>query len=189
MRRRRASATSIERRSTRMSSSSGFGAPAVDETREDGDYDVDDVGGLDDDVVDDSAVDSTRARVDDDVAVEDAVTTTTTTTSASASTAGRSSRRRDARGVARDGAATALVVVGVLLLARKAWAWARGDDDERGHPGPGRDAGFHRAHRKCNRCGVRGKQVTVKCSRCKRCWYCSQACKKAAWAMEICECC
>tara|TARA_B100000683_G_scaffold243879_1_gene253631 strand:- start:72577 stop:73071 length:495 start_codon:yes stop_codon:yes gene_type:complete len=147
---------------------------------------------LDDDVIRDDDDD------DDDDDDSDAVKSSSTTTRDgdggdgfvdSRAVASTSMMGKSGRDVARDGAVTAVVVVVGGALARKAWAWARGDAAGRGHPGPGRDAGFHRAHRKCNRCGVRGKRVNVKCSRCKRCWYCSQTCKKAAWAMEICECC
>ena len=147
---------------------------------------------LDDDVIPDDDDD------DDDDDDSDAVKSSSTTTRDgdggdgfvdSRAVASTSMMGKSGRDVARDGAVTAVVVVVVGALARKAWAWARGDAAGRGHPGPGRDAGFHRAHRKCNRCGVRGKRVNVKCSRCKRGWYCSQTCKKAAWAMEICECC
>jgi hypothetical protein len=42
-------------------------------------------------------------------------------------------------------------------------------------------------YRKCNRCGKKGAGVC--CTRCRRAWYCSSACLKAAWKLEICECC
>ena len=91
------------------------------------------------------------------------------------------------------GAARARVGVAVVVGACALGAlvrWVRGGRDDAGRRRPGRvDARFNRAHRKCNRCGKRGDFVKVKCHRCKRCWYCSQECKKAAWAMEICECC
>ena len=129
--------------------------------------------------------DATRAMADADADAddanedEDATTTTTTTTN----------ERRDAReragDVARASLAIALLAVALARLRR----WARGDGDARGGA-PGRvSRRFAALHRKCNRCGARGSGVKVKCERCKRCWYCSQTCKKAAWALEICECC
>jgi hypothetical protein len=84
---------------------------------------------------------------------------------------------------AYGGAAT----IGTYILYRII-RWALGRDDH-GTFGSVPDRKFSATHRKCNRCGARGSQVRVKCERCKRCWYCSQACKKAAWSMEICECC
>lgn len=42
-------------------------------------------------------------------------------------------------------------------------------------------------YRKCNRCAKKG--AGVRCARCRRAWYCSNACLKAAWKLEICECC
>ena len=129
--------------------------------------------------------DATRAMADADAdaddAREDATTTTTTTTT--------TNERRDAReragDVARASLAIALLAVALARLRR----WARGDGDARGGA-PGRvSRRFAARHRKCNRCGARGSGVKVKCERCKRCWYCSQTCKKAAWALEICECC
>ena len=53
--------------------------------------------------------------------------------------------------------------------------------------GGGPDRAFAKSHRKCNRCGKRG--ANTRCDRCKRAWYCSSACRSAAWKMEICECC
>ena len=85
--------------------------------------------------------------------------------------------------VTYGGAAT----IGTYILYRVV-RWALGRDDH-GTFGSVPDRKFSATHRKCNRCGARGSQVRVKCERCKRCWYCSQACKKAAWSMEICECC
>ena len=129
--------------------------------------------------------DATRAMADADggdaEANEDATTTTTTTTP--------TNERRDAReragDVARASLAIALLAVALARLRR----WARGDGDA-STGAPGRvDRRFAALHRKCNRCGARGSGVKVKCERCKRCWYCSQTCKKAAWALEICECC
>ena len=130
--------------------------------------------------------DATRAMADADAddanEDEDATTTTTTTTPPT-------NERRDAReragDVARASLAIALLAVALARLRR----WARGDGDARGGA-PGRvSRRFAARHRKCNRCGARGSGVKVKCERCKRCWYCSQTCKKAAWALEICECC
>ena len=92
---------------------------------------------------------------------------------------------------ARDLGRGAIVVALAGALALGGWRlfrWARGGGGA-GRPPRRADARFSRAHRKCNRCGKRGDFVKVKCERCKRCWYCSQTCKKAAWAMEICECC
>ena len=40
---------------------------------------------------------------------------------------------------------------------------------------------------RCNRCAK--KDARVKCTRCKKAWYCSKECLKAAWKLEICECC
>merc|ERR1711959_564659 len=40
---------------------------------------------------------------------------------------------------------------------------------------------------RCNRCAK--KDARVKCTRCKNAWYCSKECLKAAWKLEICECC
>ena len=129
--------------------------------------------------------DATRAMAEPDAddanEDEDATTTTTTTTT--------TNERRDAReragDVARASLAIALLAVALARLRR----WARGDGDARGGA-PGRvSRRFAARHRKCNRCGARGSGVKVKCERCKRCWYCSQTCKKAAWALEICECC
>jgi hypothetical protein len=129
--------------------------------------------------------DATRAMADadaDDANEDDDATTTTTTTTPT-------NERRDAReragDVARASLAIALLAVALARLRR----WARGDGDARGGA-PGRvSRRFAARHRKCNRCGARGSGVKVKCERCKRCWYCSQTCKKAAWALEICECC
>lgn len=42
-------------------------------------------------------------------------------------------------------------------------------------------------YRRCNRCAKKGAEV--RCTRCRRAWYCSKACLKAAWKLEICECC
>ena len=42
-------------------------------------------------------------------------------------------------------------------------------------------------YRKCNRCAKKG--AGTRCTRCRRAWYCSPACLKAAWKLEICECC
>ena len=129
--------------------------------------------------------DATRAMADADAddanEDEDATTTTTTTTP----TTERRDARRSAGDVARASLAIALLAVALARLRR----WARGDGDARGGA-PGRvDRRFAARRRKCNRCGARGSGVEVKCERCKRCWYCSQTCKKAAWALEICECC
>ena len=44
-----------------------------------------------------------------------------------------------------------------------------------------------RVKHRCNRCAK--KDARVKCKRCKKAWYCTQACLKAAWKLEICECC
>jgi len=40
---------------------------------------------------------------------------------------------------------------------------------------------------RCNRCAK--KDARVKCNRCKKAYYCSRECLKAAWKLEICECC
>lgn len=42
-------------------------------------------------------------------------------------------------------------------------------------------------YRKCNRCAKKGAKV--RCTRCRRAYYCSRECLKAAWKLEICECC
>ena len=42
-------------------------------------------------------------------------------------------------------------------------------------------------YRRCNRCAKKGAKV--RCTRCRRAYYCSRACLKAAWKLEICECC
>lgn len=42
-------------------------------------------------------------------------------------------------------------------------------------------------YRRCNRCAKKG--ASVRCTRCRRAYYCSIICLKAAWKMEICECC
>ena len=130
--------------------------------------------------------DATRAMVDADADADDAREDATTTTTTTPPT---TNERRDAReragDVARASLAIALLAVALARLRR----WARGDGDARGGA-PGRvSRRFAARHRKCNRCGARGSGVKVKCERCKRCWYCSQTCKKAAWALEICECC
>ena len=43
------------------------------------------------------------------------------------------------------------------------------------------------AYRRCNRCARKG--ASVRCTRCRRAYYCSKACLKAAWKLELCECC
>ena len=92
-------------------------------------------------------------------------------------------KKRATTYAAYGGAAT----IGTYALYRVI-RWALGRDDH-GTFGSVPDRRFSATHRKCNRCGARGSQVRVKCERCKRCWYCSKECKKAAWSMEICECC
>ena len=129
--------------------------------------------------------DATRATADADAddanEDEDATTTTTTTTP--------TNERRDARERAGDVARASLAIALLAIALARLRRWARGDGDARGGA-PGRvSRRFAARHRKCNRCGARGSGVKVKCERCKRCWYCSQTCKKAAWALEICECC
>ena len=42
-------------------------------------------------------------------------------------------------------------------------------------------------YRRCNRCAKKGAKV--RCTRCRRAYYCSRPCLKAAWKLEICECC
>ena len=42
-------------------------------------------------------------------------------------------------------------------------------------------------YRRCNRCAKKGAKV--RCTRCRRAYYCTRACLKAAWKLEICECC
>ena len=54
----------------------------------------------------------------------------------------------------------------------------------------GGGAGFDKEqakYRKCNRCAKKG--AGVRCTRCRRAYYCSIPCLKAAWKLEICECC
>ena len=129
--------------------------------------------------------DATRATADADADADDAREDATTTTTARETTNERRDARERAGDVARASLAIALLAVALARLRR----WARGDGDARGGA-PGRvSRRFAARRRKCNRCGARGSGVKVKCERCKRCWYCSQTCKKAAWALEICECC
>ena len=129
--------------------------------------------------------DATRAMADADggdaEAHEDATTTTTPETP--------TNERRDGGGRAGDVARASLAIALLAVALARLRRWARGDGDARGGA-PGRvSRRFAARRRKCNRCGARGSGVKVKCERCKRCWYCSQTCKKAAWALEICECC
>lgn len=52
------------------------------------------------------------------------------------------------------------------------------------------DGGFadeQSRYRRCNRCAKKGAKV--RCTRCRRAWYCTRECLKAAWKLEICECC
>ena len=129
--------------------------------------------------------DATRAMADADADGDDENDDATTTTTTTPTTNERRDARERAGDVARASLAIALLAVALARLRR----WARGDGDA-STGAPGRvDRRFAALHRKCNRCGARGSGVKVKCERCKRCWYCSQTCKKAAWALEICECC
>ena len=128
--------------------------------------------------------DATRAMADADADGDGSGEDATTTTPPPPTNERRDARER-AGDVARASLAIALLAVALARLRR----WARGDGDARGGA-PGRvSRRFAARRRKCNRCGARGSGVKVKCERCKRCWYCSQTCKKAAWALEICECC
>ena len=68
------------------------------------------------------------------------------------------------------------VVVGVLALL-KLKRLVGGDDF----------ADSQAKYRRCNRCAKKGAKV--RCTRCRRAYYCSRACLKAAWKLEICECC
>ena len=67
------------------------------------------------------------------------------------------------------------VVVGVLALL-KLKRLVGGDDF----------ADSQAKYRRCNRCAKKGAKV--RCTRCRRAYYCSRACLKAAWKLEICEC-
>ena len=137
-------------------------------------------------------VETTTDDVEDVGAAE--ATTTTTTRDSLETSASRvdadahvGKRRRKTTKATTYAAYGGAATIGTYILYRII-RWALGRDDH-GTFGSVPDRKFSATHRKCNRCGARGSQVRVKCERCKRCWYCSQACKKAAWSMEICECC
>ena len=140
-------------------------------------------------------VETTTDDVEDVGATTEATTTTTRDsleTSASrvdadAHRVGKARRKTTTTKATTYAAYGGAATIGTYILYRII-RWAIGRDDH-GTFGSVPDRKFSAMHRKCNRCGVRGSQVRVKCERCKRCWYCSQACKKAAWSMEICECC
>jgi hypothetical protein len=81
-----------------------------------------------------------------------------------------------AKKLAFPAAALGGVVVGVLTLLKLKRLVSGGDFQD-----------SQSKYRRCNRCAKKGAKV--RCTRCRRAYYCSRSCLKAAWKLEICECC
>lgn len=120
--------------------------------------------------------DASDAVVDADLAARDDASTNARVKASSSTTDAtqQSSRGMDSKALAAIACASAALVYACVKVIRA-------------RIGGGSDRAFAKSHRKCNRCGARG--ANTRCDRCKRAWYCSSACRSAAWKMEICECC